>query len=185
MIIIKFSSILIRTSENRFYIVKPYFPCTFSMPSVFPSVLLRTKFALNGHETASWFNHTYRYIDDVWSINNSDFEHYPGKMYPDEIEIILVVVSFILLMSIGRDGQLHTSVYDKQDDFDFHISNFLFRPMAILSLSLYETPGIVSIMNVLFWGLDEFAVSYSNKDALRKAWNRHSGSYVINTRILL
>ena len=33
MLIIKFSSILIKTSENCFYIVNLYFPCTFSMPS--------------------------------------------------------------------------------------------------------------------------------------------------------
>ena len=29
-----------------------------------------------------------------------------------------------LLLSIGRDGQLHTSIYDKRDDFIFHITNF-------------------------------------------------------------
>ena len=28
--------------------------------------------------------------------------------------------------SIDRDGQLHTSIYDKRDDFNFHITNFLF-----------------------------------------------------------
>ena len=31
-----------------------------------------------------------------------------------------------LLLSIGRDGQLHTSIYDKRDDFNFHITNFPF-----------------------------------------------------------
>ena len=31
-----------------------------------------------------------------------------------------------LLLSIGRDGQLHTSIYDKRDDFIFHITNFPF-----------------------------------------------------------
>ena len=29
-------------------------------------------------------------------------------------------------LSIGRDGQLHTSIYDKRDDFNFHITNFPF-----------------------------------------------------------
>ena len=28
-------------------------------------------------------------------------------------------------MSIGRDGQLHTSIYDKRDDFNFHISRYI------------------------------------------------------------
>ena len=44
-----------------------------------------------------------------------------------------------------RDGQLHTSIYDKRDDFNFHITNYPFlnvvifhlrRPMAFLSLQL-------------------------------------------------
>ena len=36
---------------------------------------------------ASRFNFTYRYIDDVLSINNLDFENYLGQMYPPELEI--------------------------------------------------------------------------------------------------
>ena len=31
---------------------------------------------------ASQLNFTYKYIDDVLSINNSDFENYHGQMYP-------------------------------------------------------------------------------------------------------
>ena len=81
---------------------------------------------------ASQFNFTYRYIDDVLSINNPDFENYLGQMYPPELEIKDTTESNIsasyldLLLSIGRDGQLHTSLYDKRDDFNFHITNFLF-----------------------------------------------------------
>ena len=45
-------------------------------------------FALNWKEKiASQFNFTYRYIDDVLSINNPDFENYLGQMYPAELEI--------------------------------------------------------------------------------------------------
>ena len=33
------------------------------------------------------FNFTYRYIDDVLSINNPDFENYLGEMYSLELEI--------------------------------------------------------------------------------------------------
>ena len=36
---------------------------------------------------ASQFNLTYRYIDDVLSINNPDFENYLGQMYPPELKI--------------------------------------------------------------------------------------------------
>ena len=38
-------------------------------------------------QLASRFNLTYRYIDDVLSINNPDFENYLGQMYPAELEI--------------------------------------------------------------------------------------------------
>ena len=52
-------------------------------------------------------------------------------------------------MWIGRDGHLHTSNYDKRDDFNFHISNFPFLSSSIPSspvygffnLNLYDTPG--------------------------------------------
>ena len=76
---------------------------------------------------ASRFNFTYRYIDDVLSLNNPKFENYLGQMYPVELEIKDTTESNNdLHLSIGRDGQLHTSIYDKRDDFNFHITNFPF-----------------------------------------------------------
>ena len=57
-------------------------------------------------------------------------------MYPVELEIKDTIesntsVSYLdLLLSIGRDGQLHTYMsyddytYDKHDSFNFHITNF-------------------------------------------------------------
>ena len=38
-----------------------------------------------------------------------------------------------LLLSIGRNGQLHTSLCDKRDDFNFHITNFPFLSSNIPS----------------------------------------------------
>ena len=48
--------------------------------------------------------------------------------------------------------------------------------MTFLSINLQDTPGLAPRMNVSFWGLGDFPVSYSNKDTSRNAWNRHSGS---------
>ena len=42
-----------------------------------------------------------------------------------------------LLLSIGRDGQLHTTTYDKRDDFNFHITNFSFLSSNIPSSPAY------------------------------------------------
>ena len=85
-------------------------------------------------------------------------------MYPTELEIkdtteSTTSASYLdLLLSIERDGQLHTSIYDKRDDFNFHITNFPFLSSKIpsspaygvLSLNLYDTPGLAPRMNVLF-----------------------------------
>ena len=99
----------------------------------------------------SRFNLTYRYIDDVLSINNPEFEIYLDQIYPAELEIndtteSITSASYLdLLLSIGRDGQLYTSIYDKGDDFDFHITNFPFLVVifhVVLSLIFYDTPGL-------------------------------------------
>ena len=117
-------------------------------------------------QLASRFNFTYRYIHDVLSINNPEFENYLGQMYPVELEIKDTTESdtsasyLDLLLSIGRDGQLHTSIYDKRDDFNFHITNFPFLssniptspPLASLFRSSYGMPGLAPRMDVLSWG---------------------------------
>ena len=92
---------------------------------------------------ASQFNFTYRYIHDVLSINNPDFENYLGQMYPAELEIkdtteSNTYASYLdLLLSIESDGQLRTSLYDKRDDFNFHITNFPFLSSNIPSSPAY------------------------------------------------
>ena len=94
-------------------------------------------------QLASWFNYTYRYIDDVLSINNPEFENYLGQMYPVEFEIKDTAESntsasyLDLILSIGRDGQLHTSIYDKGDDFNFHITHFPFLSSNIPTSPAY------------------------------------------------
>ena len=113
---------------------------------------------------ASQFNFTYRYIDDVLSINNPDFENYLGQMYPAELEIKDTTESntsasyLDLLLSIESHGQLRTSLYDKRDDFNFHITNFPFLSSnipsspayGVLSHSSYGMPGRAPLMNALF-----------------------------------
>ena len=55
-------------------------------------------------------------------------------MYPAELEIkdtaeSTTSASYLdLLLSIGRDGQLHTSIYEKRDDFNFLSSNIPSSP---------------------------------------------------------
>ena len=95
-------------------------------------------------QLASRINFTYRYVDDVLSINNPQFENYLGQMYPVELEIedtteSSTSASYLdLLLSIGRGGQLHTSIYDKIDDFNFHITNFPFLSRNIPTSPAYD-----------------------------------------------
>ena len=85
----------------------------------------------------------YRFIDDVLSINNPDFENYLGQMYPPELEIKDTTESntsasyLDLLLSIGRNGIVYTSLYTKHDDFNFHITNFPFLSSNIPSSPAY------------------------------------------------
>ena len=65
-------------------------------------------------------------------------------MYPAELENKDTTesntsASFLhFLLSIGRYGQLRTSLYDKRDDFNFHITNFPFLSSNIQSSSICD-----------------------------------------------
>ena len=71
-------------------------------------------------------------------------------MYPVELEIKNTTrqwASYLdLLLSIGRDGQLHTSIYDKRDDFNFHTTNFPF-----LSSNIPTSPAYGVFISQLIW----------------------------------
>ena len=104
---------------------------------------IQSLLSLGKKQLAFRFNLTYRYIDDVLSINNREFENYLGQMYPAELEIKDTTEStssasyLDLLLLIGRDGQLHNSIYDKRDNFNFHIANFPFLRSNIPSMPAY------------------------------------------------
>ena len=63
-------------------------------------------------------------------------------MYPAELEIKDTTesntsASLDLFLSIKSDGRLRTSLYDKRDDFNFHITNFPFLSSNITSSPAY------------------------------------------------
>ena len=81
------------------------------------------------HEARA-FNFTYRYIDDVLSINNSRFAEFLPLIYPPELEVKETTdtassASFLdLYLEFDDIGQISTKIYDKRDDFNFKIINF-------------------------------------------------------------
>jgi hypothetical protein len=78
------------------------------------------------HESRA-FNFTYRYIDDVLSINNSRFAEFLPLI---ELEVkentdTSSSASFLdLYLQFDDSGQISTKIYDKRYDFNFEIINF-------------------------------------------------------------
>ena len=93
---------------------------------VFCVVFCRWQFV---HEARA-FNFTYRYIDDVLSINNSRFAEFLPLIYFPELEVKETTytassASFLdLYLEFDDSGQLSSKIYDKRDDFNFKIINF-------------------------------------------------------------
>ena len=91
---------------------------------------------------AKSFHFTYRYIDDVLSINNPKFGDYIDYIYPVELEIkdttdVDHQASYLYLdLSYNRDKRLQVKLYDKRDDFNFNIVNFPF-----LSSNIPQSPA--------------------------------------------
>jgi hypothetical protein len=81
---------------------------------------------------ARTFNFTFRYIDDVLSPNNSRFGDFVDRIYPIELEIKDIIdtdtsASYLdLHLEMDSEGRLRPKLYDKRDDFNFPIVNFLF-----------------------------------------------------------
>ena len=75
------------------------------------------------------FNDTSRYLDDIFTIDNPAFAERIPDIYPRELQLNKANTSdketSFLEFNIKIIGNnIHTSVYDKRDDFWFPIFNF-------------------------------------------------------------
>ena len=99
--------------------------------------------------------------------------------------------TFVLMQKLLY-GQLHTSIYDKRDYFNLHITNFSFLSSNIPSSPTYDVfiselilyARVCSSYECLFWEPGDFPVSYSNRDTSLNVWNRNWGSFMVDTEIL-
>ena len=87
----------------------------------------------SGHRRlARSFNLCYRYTDDLIVFNNKKFLDYLKEIYPSQLTVEKANKSdhladyLDLTFIIDSGGKLSTRLYDKRDDFDFHIVNFHF-----------------------------------------------------------
>ena len=78
------------------------------------------------------FNSTFRYKDDVLSLNKSKFGDYLERIYPIELEIkdttdTIKSASYLdLNLEIDNEGRLKTKLYDKKDDLRLPLLPFRF-----------------------------------------------------------
>ena len=93
-----------------------------------------------GHRRlARSFNLYYRYIHNLIVYNNKKFFNYLKEIYPSELTVEKANKSdhladyLDLTFIIDSGGKLSTRLYDKCDDFDFHIVNFPFLSSNIPS----------------------------------------------------
>ena len=112
-------------------------------------------------------------------------------MYPVELEIKDTTESntsasyLDSLLSIRRDGQLHTSIYDKRDDFNFHITNFPFLSSNIPTSPAYgvfisqliRCARACSSYGCLSRGRRDFQISFSNRERLKSSLRKFYGRY--------
>jgi hypothetical protein len=95
----------------------------------------------NEKKPARSFNFTFRYIDDVLSLNNSSFGDFVDRIYPIELEIkdTTDTYRFALYLDIHLEieGRLGTKSHDKRDNFNFPIVNFPFKCSNIPAAPVY------------------------------------------------
>ena len=77
------------------------------------------------------FKATSRYLDDLLNIDNPYFEGKVNRIYPPELQLNKANTSdtgapFLDLQVSISNGLVPSKIYDKRDDFDFDIVNFLF-----------------------------------------------------------
>ena len=77
------------------------------------------------------FKSTSRYLDDLLNIDNIYFDQMVDRIYPTELQLNRANSSdteapFLDLNLCISNGRVSTKIYDKRDDFDFDMVNFLF-----------------------------------------------------------
>jgi hypothetical protein len=108
----------------------------------------------NEKRLARSFNFTFRYIDDVLSLNNSRFGDFVDRTYPTELEIKDTTDTdrsasyFDLHFKIDSEGRLRTNFTTKEiisifPLWTFHLYVATFQHMEYIFLSWYDIPELV------------------------------------------
>ena len=98
----------------------------------------------NSIQRARMFRHTFRYIDDLLTINDNDeFSKSFIDIYPPELQLNLEhsgnQVSFLDLQITNENGHLNTKLFDKRDEFPFSINRLPFLSSNIPTNMFYAS----------------------------------------------
>ena len=136
----------------------------------------------------------YRYIDDLIVFNNKKFGDYVKEIYPSQLTVEKANTSddlanyLDLTFIIESNNRLHTKLYDKRDDFDFHIVNFPFLSSNIPSSPSYGVYISLSIRYASCSYYDDFGCRHKllvdrllsqgyEVKRLRKSFKKFYGTY--------
>ena len=94
------------------------------------------------YDLIDMFNDTSRYLDDIFTLDNPEFEKYIPDRYPTELQLNKAITSdketsFLDLNIKVVCSGVHTSVYDKRDYFGLPIVNFPWFSGDVPRLSSY------------------------------------------------
>ena len=89
------------------------------------------------------FCYTFRFIDDLITINNSNFEKNIRNVYPAELELKKEnrndnSANFLDLNIEINNSKFITKLYDKRDNFDFNIIRMLHQSSNIPKKMFYS-----------------------------------------------
>ena len=94
------------------------------------------------NQLAKTFSNTFRYIDDLLTLNNPNFEQEISNIYPPQLELKRTTetdsrLSYLDLELNIVEKKFSTAVFDKRDGFNFHIVNFPYMDSNIPSKPAY------------------------------------------------
>ena len=135
---------------------------------------------------ASQFNFTYRYIDDILSINNPVLRIISVTCIPLSLRSKTRRRSTLLLpnlicscQSVGTVNfalpfttNVTISISILQTFRSWVATSHIRQLMAFLSHNSSDTQGLSPLTNVLFCGRCDFPISFSGRDMSRNVWNR-------------
>ena len=135
----KFSKkfVQIRTTSFWFVFAKSVLCC--ERPVLYENEFLDNIIRSGHRRLARSFYLCYRYIDDLIVFNNKKLLDYLKEIYPSQVTVEKADKSdhladyLDLTFIIDSGGKLSTRLYDRRDDFVFHIVNFPFLSSNIPS----------------------------------------------------